>query len=96
VSAVNSAGRKKLLLLGLNMTELRYYGILTDFSGREAEQITLTDEATFAELRHLLAKKYPGFNQYPFVFFQQAKKCAPESKLIPGEVIDCMPPFSGG
>ena len=76
--------------------EIRYYGMLTEASGKEFEEIDLGGLPTSGELQRHLLQNYPDFAGVPLVFFTGNKKMNEETELKDGMTIDCMPPFSGG
>jgi molybdopterin converting factor small subunit len=78
------------------MVEIRYYGVLTEMAGKTADNLEISEETTFSELKDILEYRYPGFGNYPIIFFQDSNHCSPDKIVVPGKEVDCMPPFSGG
>lgn len=78
------------------MTTVRYYGILTDLAGKSSEEMETNGVNTFSDLQEMLKSNYPGFDDYPIVFFQNSRHCTSEDQVQYNVDIDCMPPFSGG
>jgi molybdopterin converting factor small subunit len=78
------------------MVVINYYGILTELAGKATDNLEISNETTFSDLKDLLEKRYPGFGNFPTVFFQDSNHCLPDKIVVQGKEVDCMPPFSGG
>lgn len=78
------------------MTEVKFYGVLTELAGKTTDNLKIREGTTFSELKDLLENRYPGFGNYPIVFFQNLNHCTPDKIVVQEMEVDCMPPFSGG
>lgn len=76
--------------------KLQYYGMLTEATGCDQEEIELDDINSVVLLKQYLEEQYPLFATIPIVLFVENKKLLESEQIYDGMMIDCMPPFSGG
>ncbi|MDG2371073.1 MAG: MoaD/ThiS family protein [Flavobacteriaceae bacterium] len=74
--------------------KLRYFGQLQEATGKKEEVLTEAFE-TLGNLRNFLVKRYPELNHVNFKIAQD-NKIDSDSSPLSGNLIDLLPPFSGG
>tara|TARA_B100000989_G_C19406552_1_gene412355 strand:+ start:293 stop:526 length:234 start_codon:yes stop_codon:yes gene_type:complete len=74
--------------------KLRYFGQLQEATGKKEEVLTDSFES-LGNLRKFLVKRYPKLNHVYFKIAQD-NKIDLDSSPLRGNLIDLLPPFSGG
>ena len=74
--------------------KLRYFGQLQEATGKKEEILTDSFES-LGNLKSFLLKRYPKLNHVHFVMAQE-NKIDIDSSPLRGNLIDLLPPFSGG
>ena len=74
--------------------KLRYFGQLQEATGIKEEVLTDSFES-LGNLRKFLVKRYPKLNHVYFKIAQD-NKIDLDSSPLRGNLIDLLPPFSGG
>ena len=74
--------------------KLRYFGQLQEATGKKEEVLTETFE-NLGNLRIFLVKQYPQLNNVNFKIAQD-NRIDSDSSPLSGNLIDLLPPFSGG
>jgi molybdopterin converting factor small subunit len=74
--------------------EILAFGQLTDITGQDAWQ--MEDIMDTDQLNVMLAEKYPGLKQSKYLIAVNMEIIRGNVKLIPGDVVALLPPFSGG
>ena len=74
--------------------EVRYFGMLTDYTGRQTDQVE-GDFETIEDLLNELSVRYPDLSTSEFRVAQAMSFVDPRDKLT-GSEIALLPPFSGG
>ena len=74
--------------------KVRYFGQLQEVTGKSEEHFELTLDTT-ASLRRLLKTLYPKLGTMHFKIAQD-NKITSDSSPLKGQLIDLLPPFSGG
>ena len=74
--------------------KLRYFGQLQEVTGKKEEVLTDSFES-LGNLRSFLLKRYPKLNDVHFKMAQE-NKIDIDSSPLRGNLIDLLPPFSGG
>lgn len=78
---------------------VRYYQKLREITGRSHEEHVMdTPGATVQHLVCRLVARYPELVHYKnsLLYARNDEYCEPTAQLADGDVVDLMPPFSGG
>ena len=74
--------------------QIRYFGQLGEITGKSEEHLEVSCQ-TIAELRVILIAHYSGLDAIHFKIAQDNSITA-DSSPLKGQLIDLLPPFSGG
>lgn len=78
--------------------QVRYYSSLRDIAGREAEVVYVDDIATVADLTGRIMNAHPALQPFEqsMLVARNAEYAGAGDPLSDNDVVDFMPPVSGG